>query len=146
MYYDELLETVDDLSITNKMNKMKSTEMGRNADKNYDKFTILFNNTWRDGKFHKKVTIELYGSGQQGSKIRNAVTGERYSHLVGSAAEDLYFKVVDSTARNGRKDPLMLYYDTPEQYENHHFTTVETDVKERWYEKCLYARKRMTKV
>ena len=66
--------------------------------------------------------------------------------MVGSAAEDLYFKVVDSSARSGRKDPLMLYYDTPEQYENHHFTTVETDVKELWYEKCLFARKRMSKV
>jgi hypothetical protein len=143
MYYDELLETVDDLSITK---KMKSTEMEKNADKNYDKFTIPFNNTWRDGKFYKKVTIEIYGSGQQGSKIRNAVTGERYSYLVGSAAEDLFFKVVDSTARNGRKEPFMLYYDTPEQYENNHFTTVETDVKERWYEKWLYAIKRMTKV
>ena len=143
MYYDELLETVDNLSITNKMHKMKSREMGKNADKNYEKFTIPFNNTWKDGKFYKKVTIEVYGSGQQGTRIRNAVTGEIYSHLVGSADEDLYFKVVDSTARNGRKEPLMLYYFTPEQYENHYFTTVDLDVKELWYEKCVYA---MTKV
>ena len=144
MYYDELIETVDDLSLGDKMNKMKLTEIGRNADKNYEKYSILFNNTWRDGKFHKNITIENYGSGQQGSRIRNAVTGERYPHLVGSKNEDLYFKVIDSTGRSGRRNPIILFYDTPEQYENHHFITVGPDVKEIWYEKCLFSRKNMT--
>jgi hypothetical protein len=143
MYYDELLETVDDLSMDNKHNKMKSTDLGRNLDKNYEKHIIPFNDTWKDGKYHKTMTIENYGSGQQGTRIRNAVTGVRYPHLVGSSAEDLYFKVIDSTGRSGRKDPLILFYDTPEQYENHHFITVNPDVKENWYEKCLYARKRL---
>ena len=146
MYYDELMETVDDLSLGNKMNNIKSTEMGRNVDNNYEKYSILFNDTWRDGKFHKKITIEIYGSGQQGNRIRNAVTGERYPHMVGSVNEDLYFKVVDSSGRSGRRNPLIMFYDTPEQYENHHFTIVGSDVKENWYEKCLFTRKNMTKL
>ena len=143
MYYDELIETVDDLSLGDKMNKMKLTEIGRNADKNYEKYSILFNNTWRDGKFHKNITIENYGSGQQGSRIRNAVTGERYPHLVGSKNEDLYFKVIDSTGRSGRRNPIILFYDTPEQYENHQLTKVSTEVKQNWLKKSLKAQQRL---
>jgi len=142
MYYDELLETVDDSSF---INKSKSTEIGRTTDKKYEKYTIIFNKILKDGKFHKTVTIENYGSGQQGTRIRNAVTGDRYPHLIGSKAEDIYFKVIDSTGRFNRKDPLILFYDTPDQYENHHFTTVSNSVKENWYERCLDSRKKIIK-
>jgi len=140
MYYEEGFETADDSSFNLKMN---STEMGRQFDKKYEKYTIQFNNTWKDGKYRKTVTIENYGSGQQGSRIRNAVTGERFNELVGSKFEDLYFKVVESTGRFNRRDPLILFYDTPDQYENHHFVTVNNLVKEKWYEKCLATRKRL---
>ena len=142
MYCEEGFVAADDSSFNLKMN---STEMGRNIDTKHEKYTILFNNTWTDGKYRKTVTIENYGSGQQGSRIRNAVTGEKYSHseLVGSKFEDLYFKVIESTGRFNRRDPLILFYDTPDQYENHHFTTVNPLTKEKWYEKCLATRNRL---
>jgi hypothetical protein len=142
MYCEEGFGAADDSSFNLKMN---STEMGRKVDTKHEKYTIQFNNTWKDGKYRKTVTIENYGSGQQGSRIRNAVTGEKYSHseLVGSKFEDLYFKVIESTGRFNRRDPLILFYDTPDQYENHHFTTVNTLIKEKWYEKCLATRNRL---
>ena len=142
MYCEEGFVAADDSSFNLKMN---STEMGRNIDTKHEKYTILFNNTWKDGKYRKTVTIENYGSGQQGSRIRNAVTGEKYSHseLVGSKFEDLYFKVIESTGRFNRRDPLILFYDTPDQYENHHFVTLNNLVKEKWYEKCLATRNRL---
>ena len=142
MYCEEGFVAADDSSFNLKMN---STEMGRNIDTKHEKYTILFNNTWKDGKYRKTVTIENYGSGQQGSRIRNAVTGEKYSHseLVGSKFEDLYFKVIESTGRFNRRDPLIFFYDTPDQYENHHFTTVNPLTKEKWYEKCLATRNRL---
>ena len=134
MYYDELLETVDnDVSY--------KTNPGKIYDKNYDKYKILFNKIWTDGKFYKTLTIEKYGSGQQGTRIRNAVSGKIYPHLVGSRNEDLYFKVSDACGRFGRRDPLMLYYDTPEQYENHNLTNVHQSVKDKWYNKWSEARK-----
>ena len=142
MYCEEGFEPADDSSFHLKMN---STEMGRQFDTKHEKYTIAFNNTWKDGKYRKNVTIENYGSGQQGARIRNAVTGEKYSHseLVGSKFEDLYFKVIESTGRFNRRDPLILFYDTPDQYENHHFVTVNNLVKEKWYEKCLATRNRL---
>ena len=140
MYCEEGFGAADDSSFNIKMN---STEMGRKVDTKHEKYTIQFNNTWKDGKYRKTVTIENYGSGQQGSRIRNAVTGERCKELVGSKFEDLYFKVVESTGRFNRRDPLILFYDTPDQFENHHFVTVNPLTKEKWYEKCLATRKRL---
>jgi hypothetical protein len=147
MYYDELMETADNeiSSVEHKLNKIKAAEEARNVDKYYEKYSVLFNNIKKDGKFYKTVTIENFGSGQIGTRIRNAVTGMRYTNLVGSIDEDLFFKVIDSTGRKGRKEPLILFYDTPEQYENHHYTTLQQNVKERWYEKCLDARARVSK-
>jgi len=145
MYYDELLETVDNdvSSIQQKLNKMNVADQAKKVDKYYEKYSVPFNDVWKDGKFYKKVNIENYGSGQVGTRIRNAVTGEKYSNLVGSIDEDLFFKVADASGRRGRMEPLMLYYDTPEQYENHHLTIVSQSIKEKWYEKCLEARKRV---
>lgn len=144
MYYDEMIETAVDtdfVSVDDKKNT--SAGVARNMDHKYEKFKIPFNKTWKDGRFYKTITVEQYGSSQSGSRIRNAVTGQRYPYLVGSANEDLFFKVSDATGRKGRKYPLTLFYDTPEQYENHHFTSLNQDIKNAWQEKNLVARKRL---
>jgi hypothetical protein len=99
---------------------------------NYEKYSIPFNKIWVDGKFYKRITIKNYGSGGQGTRIINAVTGNKYNIKVGSAEENLFFKVTDSTGFNGRNEPLMLYYDCPEQYENHYFTNVSQNTKQQW--------------
>ena len=112
------------------------------SDANYEHYKIPFNKGWKDNKFYKVITIDNYGSGQQGSRIRNAVTGQRYPYLVGSSDESLLFKVADATGRNRRKDRLALYYDSPEQFENHHFKMVSQSVKDKWYEKNMSARRR----
>ena len=146
VYDDQYINSFDDhyYQYLDEQEQKKKSDI-KNLDKKYEKYKIPFNATWKDGKFHKTLTVEIYGSGQQGSRIRNAVTGMSCSDLVGSSSEDLYFKVIDSTARHGRNYPLILFYDTPEQYENHQFVTVGTNVKEVWYEKCLAARKRLLK-
>ena len=144
MYYDEMLETVADtdfVSVDNKKNA--SVAVARNIDHNYEKLKIPFNGTWKDGRFYETITVELYGSGQSGSRIRNAVTGQRYPYLVGSTDEDLLFKVSDATGRYGRKHPLTLFYDSPEQYENQNVTFISQDVKAAWQENNLAARQRM---
>ena len=142
-YEDQFNPAVDsdNTSVEMKLNKMKAAELSKQLDTKYEKYTIPFNKTWKDGKFYKKVTIENYGSGQTGSRIRNAVTGQRYNYLVGDAEEDLFFKVVDATGRLGRKESLMLYYDSPEQYENHQFVILSQVIKEKWYEKFLEAKR-----
>ena len=116
----------------------------RANNKNYDKYSILVNKVWTNGKYYGKVHIENYGSGQQGDRIKNAVTGERTRFAVGSSDEDLFFKVSEASGRNGRNIPLVLFYDSPEQYENHHFTAVDEKIKEAWNLRHANALKKYT--
>ena len=143
MYYEDLLETVvdDSESVSVSNSKQKKTNIV-NKNNNYVKYTIPFNNTWTDGKYYSNVLIENYGSScLHGKLIRNAVSGSYYNILTGSSDEDLLFKVIDSTGygRNKRREPIMLYYDSPEEYENHHFTLVSPAIKEKWKQKSSKA-------
>ena len=142
MPYEEYFNPADDDRNSDdvKLKNSLTTETKR-ADKNYQKIVKPFFKEWTDGKYYKNVTIECYGSGQIGCRIRNAVTGQYTPYLVGSMDEDLFFTVSDCVGRNGRKDPLHLYYDTPEQYENHQFTNLSQEIKQKWYNKNLAARK-----
>lgn len=141
MYYEDLLENaVFDEYKPNKTNTLGDLNK---FDKHYVKYTIPFNDTWTDGKYYKRLTIENYGTGTTGSLIRNAVTGKKYDIRVGSADEDILYKVNDVTARNGRREPLFLYYDSPEQFERHRFTRVSPDVKQKWLQRASDAQKRL---
>lgn len=134
--------------------RKEANELKR-QDKFYEKYTIPYNKYGPDGRFLRRVTIENYGSGGTGTLIRNAVSGNQYQFLnaktnipeyqilVGSSDQDLLFKVTESTGRFGRKEPLMLYYNSPEQFENHHFVTVSPVIKQQWYERNLALRKRI---
>jgi len=148
MYYDELFleaDYGDETSVEFKLRQKRTAQAARMADKYYNKHVVEFNGKWKDGKYYKFVTIENYGSGDVGTKIRNAVTGSRYNFLVGTIDEDLFFKVTDASGRDGRREPLILFYDSPEQYENHYFVSVSQDVKEKWRERSLAAQKRLEK-
>jgi hypothetical protein len=141
MTYEDQFYSSNDNDIDLQFNKDALTEL-KNNDKYYDKYVLPVNKIWIDGKFYKNRTIEKYGSGKVGSNIRNAVTGEiRVNFLVGSVNEDLFFKVSDAYGRNGRREPLMLFYDSPEQYENHTFTLLDQRIKDSWYKKSLDVRR-----
>lgn len=126
--------------------KNKNLQETKKADTKYDKYVKEMKMKWTDGKFYDKVIIEMYGSGDTGTKIRNAVTGSKTPYLVGSLNEELFFKVADATGNGGRKDSLILFYDSPEQYENHQFIMLDQGVKESWFNKNLVARKRLNLV
>ena len=137
MYYEDRLDTAvnDETSVEFKLRQKEAKDSIKRLDKNYEKYSIPFNKIWTDGKYYKRITIENYGSGTQNTRIRNAVTGTRYNIMVGSSEQDLLFKVSDSTGRDGRREPLMLFYDSPDQYENHHFTSVSTEAKQQWFQR-----------
>jgi hypothetical protein len=88
---------------------------------------------------NKKVNIDLYTSGNIGTRIRNAVSGIRYNYKVGSRDEDLLFSVKIATGEI-LPDEGALYYDNPEQYERHFFTKISQETKKQWYEKNVKAR------
>ena len=87
------------------------------------------------------IKIEMFDSGTvSGNRIRNAITGVREEERIGSASEDLYFKVCLSGAAK-RDAPVILFYETPEQYERHHNCKVSDIMREKWQEKSAIARK-----
>ena len=123
-------------------NLIKFDEPVAQTDKNRVKYKVQV----LLGKYHKNVTVECYGSGSQGSRIRNAFTGVYYTdacYKVGSIYDDILFKIIDSTAVDGRREPLMLYYDNPEQYERHQYAILSQQTKQAWTDKQLEAKKRI---
>lgn len=79
--------------------------------------------------------------------IKNAITGVIESPFrVGTADEDLFFSVILSTGECGQTPPC-LFYDSPEQYERHFFTTVSDEAKLRWrtrYANAVHSRNKQS--
>ena len=87
-----------------------------------------------DGRtYYKNIHIGIFGSGQVGSRIRNAVTGHKYDFLVGSKYQKKLYSVALCTGENGIKCPVFMFYDSPEQYENHLLTRLPIERKSEWH-------------
>ena len=141
LYEEDLFHPINDTE-HNLMDYNKNKDLLseiKKMDKNYYKVNRVVNKQWPDGKYSKKVNIELYTSGDSGSYIRNAVTGQKYKYKVGSKNEDLLFKT--KVCIEGLHYSNSLFYDSPEQFEKHFFVTVNGETKETWYSKNLDARR-----
>ena len=127
MWQDEHLENASDLS-------MDSNNRNKVNDFVNDKRRFKVNRINQDGRMKK---VEIYASGPTDTTIRNAVSGFRYEgHKVGSPNEDLYFKVAFVTGEAKFESPT-LFYDDPEQFENHLFQELPQSLKEKWHNKML---------
>ena len=120
MYHHDLNESNEinnDLSTLNTLGKFKS------KSKYYHKM------------IRRGVQIGVYSSGQTGfTHIRNAETGEITNYVVGSANEDLFYKVAVATGEFPG-GPITLFYNSPEHYEKHQFQFVPEESKFIWREK-----------
>jgi hypothetical protein len=121
----------DDFSVTNSVpsNLLKNKQPRGNQSRVY-----TINKTLKslDNDYRKTVTINLYGTGDYGSFIKNAVTGAYTNHRVGSEAENLYFSVANCTGMDKLNGPVHLYYNSPSEYEKHQFTLVDQEKKDEW--------------
>ena len=97
-----------------------------------------------DSNTTKPVTISNYFAMDPiGQRICiNAINGQRlYCQLTGlpivqnSTESQQLWSVMDSTAHDGSKDPVKLYYNTPEQYERHRGVKLPLSLKEIWRQK-----------
>lgn len=78
------------------------------------------------------IEVGVYASGSTGtSYIRNAETGDYMNYTVGSANEELFFKVILATGETST-GPLVLFYDSPEHFERHQHVTVSDQKKRAW--------------
>jgi hypothetical protein len=77
--------------------------------------------------------ITVYTSGDVNSNIRDAESGAYYSHLVGSADEDIYFKVILATGEcKSKNGSSTLFYSSPRHYMSHLNNQVSEDTLQMW--------------
>jgi hypothetical protein len=89
----------------------------------------------------KPVKIEFFETSPTPNMyIRDAITGHRLPFKTGTSDEDLFFSVRFATGETKRRDASNLFYDNPEQYERHFFTTVSPEIKDAWLNKVMNAR------
>jgi hypothetical protein len=140
MYEDQYSngDSSSEVSVYQRGGRAKVTKIVSDTDPSFFKIT-------RKGQYGAKISIGLFSSGVQGTTIRNAVTGARYpGALVGSQAEDLYYKVALCTGETKMERPT-LFYDNPEQYERHMHCTVPESCKKPWFNKMIAAQTRLVK-
>jgi hypothetical protein len=136
-YERDFLSEADDLSV-NSYNRNRVNNFMADAHSD-DKLCFVRKVRGNAGRKAKKLL--LFGSGDIGSTIRNAVTGEKYyGRKVGSKNEDLYFKVRICTGEFGKEAPT-LFYDSAEQYEKHLGESVDNSIKD-----SVSLRQRLAKV
>ena len=90
----------------------------------------------------RSVPIEFYMTKYtQGTLIRNAISGIReHKMYVGKKEEYSLFKVKLSLPDMGNDSADSygtLFYNSPEEYERHFYTTVPQSLKEQWMERLL---------
>ena len=120
----EIASSVSSLDTIRKKQR-KLWENTKLADKDFKIIRKMIN--------HKLVEIEVYCTqNNQGRTIRHAITGTKCpDYLVGSNDENLFFKVKYLAL----KEPVIMFYDSPEQYERHMKMTISQDIKEMWVKK-----------
>ena len=157
--FDLIQSETDDFSVSSNENKHRiSLEDYKKRDKNYFKIyrviqvqrTVLSKDNRTPITFTrtKRVPIEFYTTSYTpGSIIRNAITGLPNSRMyVGKKDEDLFFKVALATGELGQcYNSNHLYFDSPEDYENHFHCVVSKASKEAWVYKFNYEQQKRIK-
>ena len=131
-YYSGFSSDSGDGSISSEIHRQrKNLNEYKRSDPGYNMITNYVNG--------EKVKIEFYETPYTpGNNIRNAVTGVRQrGYYVGSADENLFFKVTDVRAMNHNKEPKILFYDDTEQWEMHFGVKCPPEMRSKWLQKLL---------
>lgn len=83
-----------------------------------------------------KQVITVFETNFSNAFAMNAITNTPYKVKFGSKDEDSLFSVIIATGETGQT-PLILFYDTPEQYERHFFVHLSPQTKQRWHKKTM---------
>jgi hypothetical protein len=128
--------TYDDFHPNNNRIEDLTTNINENTDPGFCK--ILRKKLHKNKNKIKNVKLDVYVSGNTGSRIRDAVSGHFYDDFVGSHTADNYFRVSLATGEVTAKNGLnTLYYISPRSYEEHMNTTLPPDVIRKWEEKRI---------
>jgi len=99
--------------------------------------------TLKKGEHIKKIKteygykkIKIYESLNNG-KIRNAKSGLYYDYKVGTKDEDRFFSILVSVGNNNEKSGVLLFYNSPEEYEEHFYVNLNNKIKSSWYSRQI---------
>ena len=124
MYYNDPYDITNENDFDNEGN---STDGYNTLDKGYRKIKQKVNGVYKYIEYYKTPN-------RPGATIRDAITGYNTLVCVGSLKEDLYYKV---NIADGHSDnnPSILFFENPEQFEDHFYCTVSNSTKEKWKSK-----------
>ena len=129
-YNDNFNPAYNDNDFGDIMDQRKTIEDAKKLDRGYN--AIWRMRTRSDGKL-KKTRIDVYTSGDIGSSIRDAETGAYYMSKVGSADEDLFFKVGLATGEcTSKNNSSTLFYSSPNHYMSHMQCELDEETIARW--------------
>lgn len=127
-YYDQ-----EDLLLNNKIELNKILEESKKVDKGHNSVNIYVQK--KDGTMKKKK-LDVYTSGDAGSRIRDAETGKYYSSIVGSKDEDLFYKVKWAKGEcNSSNGSSTMFFISPQHFANHTLNDVSEESINNWESK-----------
>jgi hypothetical protein len=151
-YHDDR-SVISDMNLNNHAGKKSTGYNGKTLSKTYGAYST--SNAFHGGthtigsdKGHycttrwvkgRRVPVEFYMNRHNvGSLIRNALSGIKETNLrMGRIDEDAFFKVKLANGEFGQDCPGNLFYNSPEEYERHFYTTVSQSVKDKWMARNL---------
>ena len=95
--------------------RFETVSVGSYSPRTQEKGTYKVPKTDSKGK---TVFVTVYGSGDSGSPIRNAMTGEYTKYIVGSKSEELFYKVCIALGLS-KDGPITLFYGSQRECEGH---------------------------
>lgn len=145
--YVESVSDIDADEFNNRFQDMESEEStlpGNRKKKSSRSHTAVdsgYHYVYRkvDGKMAKVNFCET--SSTPHMYIRDAISGNRLMFRTGTSDEDLFYTVRLATGESTRRDGCTLFYDNPEQYERHFYTSVSQQIKDAWMKKVINARR-----
>ncbi len=93
----------------------------------------------RERKGYKTFKISFYETSMiPGNMIRDAVSGRLYSeYRVGTPAENLFYTVSYAVGDTGSRNPCMLFFDSPSDYESLFRVTLSDADIQKWKAKMM---------
>lgn len=136
MFYKDQYDPADneyDLMSANTNNQKGLLENSKQLDRGYNKIWRMLPRV--DGTL-KRTKIEFYTSSDTGNSIRDAETGSYFSDKVGSANEDLYFKVALATGEcKSANGSSTMFFTSPQRYMSHMHVNLTPEIIRTWQEK-----------
>ena len=108
----------------------KIIDNAKKMDRGYNK---VFRMRERSNGLLKQTKIEFYTSSDVGCNIRDGETGEYYSSKVGSADEDLFFKIILATGEcKSKNGSSTVFYTSPQHYMSHFNCDYDPEFISQW--------------